>query len=324
LSSRGWFFQEKLLSPRIIHFSPKGVFLEDASGVLRPDSNFQLTRPTEYEPCVDNKLTLEDLVHSSAQWYHTVEKYSSCELSMPMDRLPAIEGLAIYYSKNAVNVGEYACGIWGQSVHQGLLWILGGDQQIELDDESRGIPTSPSWSWARWSGKVLYPQHLSTVVSEMALVDLVFPQSKYEEEPRLRRELDPPSLSLNLVTVEWENVSATRLAQPQQAEHFPQGPIPVYQFDDKPGSIFSLDGANRDVVHFDKIILALTSRNVAKRSLYDEEAEKVIDLVDFLYYFLLLQRVSGDQERYHRVGLGWISHNWWWWWKGRREVVSLV
>jgi hypothetical protein len=240
-----------------------------------------------------------------------------------VDRLSAIEGLAGYYSENALNAGEYVCGVWENSIHQGLLWVLGVEDQVELEASSAGIIPSPSWSWARWSGKVLYPHHLPTVVSEIDQVDVVFPEPICKE-PQLYMEPDSPLLTLDLQILEWENVSAMRLAHPKQVAHFPQAPISVYHFRDQPWSHFSLDNENRRVVRFDKIILALVSRNEDKWYLYDEEAERVIRRTDYMYYFLLLQSVGGDcQERYRRVGLGWVGHKFWWK-KGRMAAVSLV
>ena len=322
LSSRGWFFQERLLSRRVLHFSPNGLFLEDASGVLCLDRHSRLARPTEYEPRIDNKFNLEELVHSSAQWYHAVERYSSCALTRPVDRLSAIEGLAGYYSENALNAGEYVCGIWENSLHQGLLWVLGEEDQMELESSS-DIMSSPSWSWARWSGRILYPQHLPTVVSEISQADVDFPDPICKE-PKLYMELDPPLLTLDLRILEWENISAVRLSHPKQVAHFPQAPISVYHFRDQPWSHFSLDNENRQVVHFDKITLALTSRNDDKRYLYDEHADRVIQITECMYYFLILQRVDGGgQERYRRVGLGWVGSKSCWK-RGRMAAVSIV
>jgi hypothetical protein len=59
LSQRGWVFQERILSRRILHFVQYHVFFEDASGVKADDIGGS-GRPLMYSSWEDNKLNIQD------------------------------------------------------------------------------------------------------------------------------------------------------------------------------------------------------------------------------------------------------------------------
>ncbi|RYP68170.1 hypothetical protein DL771_006820 [Monosporascus sp. 5C6A] len=107
LSRRGWVFQERILSARILHFVKHHVFFEDTSGV-KADDQPNLGRPKGYCPWTDNKLNVEDAFESPAHWYRMVERFSESELTYETDRLPAIAGLAVIFRRqdpSSVNSG---------------------------------------------------------------------------------------------------------------------------------------------------------------------------------------------------------------------------
>lgn len=187
LNSRGWVFQERILSKRILHFVPSlsssrtgavEVFFEDASGIFT-DSTKGIYDPQRYylpfqsanHPLLeDMKPNLEEVIEKSTQWYRLVERYTRCELTFETDRLPAVAGLASYYhdlNPDRGTTGEYIYGLWTGSLHQGLLWVETCPQiptKVEASKDGK-VPKAPTWSWGLWNSPVRYPYHLAACVS---------------------------------------------------------------------------------------------------------------------------------------------------------------
>lgn len=187
LNSRGWVFQERILSKRILHFVPSlsssktgtvEVFFEDASGMFT-DSTKGIYDPRRYflpfqsanHPLLeDTKPNLEEVIEKSTQWYRLVERYTRCELTFDTDRLPAVAGLARYYhdlNPDRSTTGEYIYGLWTGSLHQGLLWVETCPRipkKVEASQDGK-VPQAPSWSWGLWNSPVRYPYHLAACVS---------------------------------------------------------------------------------------------------------------------------------------------------------------
>ncbi|KAK4106845.1 HET-domain-containing protein [Parathielavia hyrcaniae] len=178
INNRGWVFQERILSRRILHFSCGGVFFEDASGIYTShllDGQYFDRRAVPpglaSNPLLDDqKPNLDDSVEKPTKWYELVEKYTTeCELTFDTDRLPAVQGLARYYHELNPEAGAYAFGLWLSSLHQGLLWVetdlcpTPGSALVPGDhsSSSKNVPQPPSWSWAGWRA-VRYPAHLAT------------------------------------------------------------------------------------------------------------------------------------------------------------------
>ncbi|KAF3765044.1 HET-domain-containing protein, partial [Cryphonectria parasitica EP155] len=152
IMKRGWVFQERILSKRIIHFARGTSFFEDASGVIKPDG----IAPENYDPITNNKMNLEDGLVSQDEWYHLVERFTTCNLTFETDRLPAVAGLSEYYAQQTID-GKYLWGLWSGSFHQGLLWVTTAQDTNELLEGYRAAGMQPpSWSWARWAGKIRY------------------------------------------------------------------------------------------------------------------------------------------------------------------------
>lgn len=180
LHSRGWIFQERILSRRILYFSSSAVIFEDTSGFYTDASKgvrFPLYADSHGPPSnsdrddlnatpslmtrsllSDPKPTLEYAIANPSYWYKLIEKLSCCDLTYDWDRLPAVEGLARHFeSLESDNCGGYISGLWEKTIHQGLLWHGAEPEPTECCGNSRGVPTPPSCSWGKWKGQVTYP-----------------------------------------------------------------------------------------------------------------------------------------------------------------------
>ncbi|KAM7186269.1 Heterokaryon incompatibility protein (HET) domain containing protein [Naviculisporaceae sp. PSN 640] len=160
LSSRGWVMQERILSPRTIHFGKMGSMyfetrnkvehieigeergyrpfsgLRDALGALDElqgdedeGPSLSTIRGTLVPFKVDNKVgdkvtvmkTPDELVYRG--WYELVTKYSGCLLTKSKDKMVALSG--IVRKCQQVNKDRYISGIWlhPDYFHICLLWL---------------------------------------------------------------------------------------------------------------------------------------------------------------------------------------------------------
>jgi len=127
LSRRGWVFQERVLSRRLLHFVRHHTFFEDAAGAVADDVvNAPVQRLEE------GKWSVTDSFHGSVYWYRLVERYSKCALTYEKDRLPAIAGLAQSFG-DMNDPGRYMFGLWERAVHLGLLWVNGSGRPVGRD-----------------------------------------------------------------------------------------------------------------------------------------------------------------------------------------------
>ncbi|KAH7024328.1 heterokaryon incompatibility protein-domain-containing protein, partial [Microdochium trichocladiopsis] len=165
LNRRGWVFQERILSPRILHFGKAQVFWECReleATEFYPDE-WPITREL-HEP--DTLLKALDLQHYLAQlppsmsmtledaraalYAGMVELYTTRTLTHPSDRLIAFSGIAQHLE--AMFGDEFVAGLWRSQIAGDLRWSTVVD-----DDKPRHRPLryrAPSWSWAAVDGPV--------------------------------------------------------------------------------------------------------------------------------------------------------------------------
>ncbi|KAF4977264.1 hypothetical protein FDECE_18373 [Fusarium decemcellulare] len=136
---RGWTFQERALSPRLLIF---GATMIHAEFEKRSSLFFRIAGQT--------------LNHDS--WRALVVDYSLSELTFEGDRLPAISGLAALYAQALGD--QYLAGLWKNDLHVGLFWSPKPQHQsLDALVESLEAPRAyiaPSWSWARQAGFAEY------------------------------------------------------------------------------------------------------------------------------------------------------------------------
>ncbi|KAI1080177.1 HET-domain-containing protein [Whalleya microplaca] len=171
LIKRGWNLQERLLSPRIIHFGSREVFWEctETHACETRPNGFKKTSPeispsretrlwkqlinTPKIPCIGDDQVKQIL----ADWSATVNLFSGTELTMPNDKLVAISGLAkdAYRElrRSIPRNPRYLAGIWENVLMATLTWY------VRIDSPAKRPPSyrAPSWSWASLDGRVIMP-----------------------------------------------------------------------------------------------------------------------------------------------------------------------
>ncbi|KAH8881099.1 HET-domain-containing protein [Thozetella sp. PMI_491] len=157
LNKRGWVLQERLLSPRTMHFSGypfwecrELVSCEASPSPLHPASHQWLARTHKLDP-QDAPRTEKALV---AIWNSVVCEYSRARLTRETDKLVALSGISRIVS-GAIQ-SEFLAGIWKKDLLRSLLWqvrkaISGDDLETfrTYDDY-----VAPSWTWASIEGEV--------------------------------------------------------------------------------------------------------------------------------------------------------------------------
>lgn len=170
LSTRGWAAQERMLAPRILHFTKRQLIWEcsegfkfEASGIQETivgsgqiDYNFSKKKLQPYvtrafEPPIDlgvEQAIREDVLERVRIWQQCVDEYSSRRLTIPSDKFPALSGVAAIINHDA-QMGQYLAGVWSNHIAAGLAW---GRQYALLTPPP--AYRAPSWSWASVDGSI--------------------------------------------------------------------------------------------------------------------------------------------------------------------------
>ncbi|KAH7133902.1 heterokaryon incompatibility protein-domain-containing protein [Dactylonectria macrodidyma] len=192
LASRGWVFQERLLSPRTLHFSQSEMAWECKS-VCECECSATSLRTLRTTSVIKHFLHPRegDISHAESSWrLDIVPAYTQLDLTFPEDRLPAIAGLA-QATEELRSGDEYVAGLWRNSMAADMLW-----QSSLSGKPSRRIAHggAPTWSWASVTGAVMYGAKSETG-SELAVLDVILADG------------DPPVLAIegHLIKVELEN-----------------------------------------------------------------------------------------------------------------------
>jgi len=146
LSTRGWAFQEFVLSPRVILFDKfqatwhcsENLCKEVVPSYLRYNVGPRLT----YSYVKRNGQTASD----ADSWRSIIRDYASSDLTFFEDRLTAISGVVKDLAK--VWRDDYLAGFWRNSLVHLLSWKRKTDKYINFQHlRSKGRIGSPSWSW---------------------------------------------------------------------------------------------------------------------------------------------------------------------------------
>ncbi|KAK0660470.1 putative heterokaryon incompatibility protein [Cercophora samala] len=200
ISTRGWCFQERFLSPRTLHYTSEQLFWECRQDFKSEDliSNTQGqpwgTMPGALAQLYDPTFRPEHVVRT---WYKSiVAPYSRRRLTKETDRLPAIGGVARVYAhllsqaeqriRNAetqtwvegwverqdgfkqydvVENGVYIAGVWGHQIGHGLSWRR--KRGAEMPAVEPGRRRTNTFSWVSVDGPV---EHLYGYIEATRLV----------------------------------------------------------------------------------------------------------------------------------------------------------
>jgi hypothetical protein len=160
LDQRGWTFQERLLSPRVLHCA-HGEFAWECFRHLRCECQ---TVPSPKQDRVRYRATLRNHLSTSGNtaplvptfaWSKVVEEFTRRALTKQSDRLYAVSGVAALMGPGAA--ASYLCGLWREDLPLYLMWYRVAPGRLSSAGAESQRQTdffSPTWSWASISGEV--------------------------------------------------------------------------------------------------------------------------------------------------------------------------
>ncbi|EQB58925.1 heterokaryon incompatibility protein [Colletotrichum gloeosporioides Cg-14] len=173
LLHRGWAFQERILSPFVLHFTESELIFEDGRGRSSCECK-ELDHYISGTPDRDWLFRTGDSSLDHMSWYGIVEEYASRLLTSEADRLPALSGIATTFERQLPALGSYLAGIWETDILGGLHWTMIGTVQPRLQPTlARGtlLSAPPTWSWASvGSSNISWAEY---DVPDCSLVDII-------------------------------------------------------------------------------------------------------------------------------------------------------
>jgi len=150
LLKRGWVYQERLLSPRVLHFVDEEVIWECNHAITCECGRENLEHAMERARITDSSRPNEFSCigpHSwhpapLDRWYQIVGEYCALSLTNPSDIYPALSGIAKFFAAEIED--DYIAGMWRRTLVSNLLWYFTGREPQPSKSEWR----APSWSWA--------------------------------------------------------------------------------------------------------------------------------------------------------------------------------
>jgi hypothetical protein len=145
LRARGWVFQERMLSPRIVHFLSQELMWECCAGTMCECSEsweLDITKDDVNTQLRDN-ASIHDI---QKHWGYLVSQYTAKTLTFPADIFPALQGLAKLVPQS---MGRYLAGHWENTLVQSLSWNQSGAGHCRPREWR-----APTWSWASTTGSV--------------------------------------------------------------------------------------------------------------------------------------------------------------------------
>ncbi|PKS06052.1 hypothetical protein jhhlp_007886 [Lomentospora prolificans] len=191
LLTRAWVYQERRLSPRVLHVTDMELFFECNTSVEcecgeSGDQPYTTTTWTKAQEAYfanhrDVSEAEDGPFKVEHQWRSFVREFSKLKITKETDRLPALSGLAQLTRSKRENqslaTGQYLAGCWEGSLINDIAWAIGPElRYLERSGGSFRLPSmplipntyrtakeskpaeyiAPSWSWASVMDQVDY------------------------------------------------------------------------------------------------------------------------------------------------------------------------
>ncbi|KAK5995646.1 hypothetical protein PT974_04062 [Cladobotryum mycophilum] len=152
-ATRGWTFQEDIMSTRVLYFDDKTSFFRcQTERRLEHNENtytnvrgwHALFLPPAASSSPEEKEKKRE--HLYATWRALVGQYTQRQLTYGDDKFPAISGLARSFSPALDD--EYVAGLWRGDLLRGMFWAT------TFEASKPATWRAPSWSWAAWQGEI--------------------------------------------------------------------------------------------------------------------------------------------------------------------------
>jgi hypothetical protein len=150
LLSRAWAFQERFLSPRVLHFHTEEMMWQSRQqyacecGLMQHKCFSKRDNTQVVDPLIDIWKTSVSANSLLSLWYKIVDYYCQLSLTYDSDRLPALSGIVSVLSTRLNS--SYHAGLWKLDFLRGLLWATTASDTVHtIRIKDYSVPT---WSWA--------------------------------------------------------------------------------------------------------------------------------------------------------------------------------
>ncbi|KIL86233.1 hypothetical protein FAVG1_10630 [Fusarium avenaceum] len=162
LQSRGWVFQERFLSPRILHFGERQLAwechqisaLEMFPRRVPPGLIHGSRSDIANDILTPEVPTNAKLLEFCRSWEQIVANYTRTDLTFNKDKLVAFSGVAKTIEVARGDV--YLAGLWKSVFISQLAWTRARDD-IVYHPRELSSGRAPSWSWLSVDGDVMNP-----------------------------------------------------------------------------------------------------------------------------------------------------------------------
>ncbi|KAK2764078.1 hypothetical protein CKAH01_15881 [Colletotrichum kahawae] len=165
-NSRGWTYQERLLSRRLLVFTQDTVYFQ--CGQMTCSEDFNMLKPGVIQSASQQDIMLSRgeepptltprsqyrLGISEEYYYRMVTEYTSRHMSHADDRVNGFEGI-LNVLRNVYG-DVFIWGTWaGDMLHHSLLWQPRQELKRVYQWKTT-TPVYPTWAWAGWTGAVRF------------------------------------------------------------------------------------------------------------------------------------------------------------------------
>jgi len=157
--SRGWTYQEELLSRRLLFFTSQGVFFRCREHFYSEDIAYEVPGDAKNQPVQvrmpargwDNARISERSAYALVEFFREIREFRRRSLTLRSDTIDAFSGALKEYDGSID--GRANVILWGHpsaAFDYSLCW-----REMEHDPVAR-VEEFPSWSWAGWDRKVSF------------------------------------------------------------------------------------------------------------------------------------------------------------------------
>ena len=153
LSVRGWAFQERILSRRVLHFTEYETTYECDTGTWCECGRLEMKSRVAHDMSSHSIQKYASLFSGTPDlltWHDVVSEYSTKCFTKDEDVLPALSGIASKVQSKGS--GRYFAGLWENDFLASLVWVA--TDMFDANDFRKATrplrPSSyrgPSWSW---------------------------------------------------------------------------------------------------------------------------------------------------------------------------------
>ncbi|KAL6874826.1 heterokaryon incompatibility domain-containing protein [Trichoderma novae-zelandiae] len=293
LLTRGWVYQEQLLSRRMLHFT-RNELIWECLETTRCECGW-------YDSNLRHEAPRESIKQSpgSKAWVEIIKGYARRPLTVIADRLPALAGIGkAIAAVRGYDSAEYLCGLWERELEESFFWYLSEPPQ------NRPETRLPSWSWASVVGDVDCWQ--------VSLEDVQFLKSNVAYAgDALMGDVVRGMLSLaghvaSGVVYHGQEWASIVKARQEEGSDILTGESAADEFGLKLGDQFAtfnpdyrLDAPGRGFVASGSQVACLLFGRTSPFE-YDDSGETVERIVS---HILILRRLDGTPLRYERIGV---------------------